>query len=131
MQKQNRKVVADYIMTLTDSGLSMSKAMDEFRSQAMRGELPDEVRMAFLLAWSHQPKTTVGRDTLRRWLLEIYPDYRLGKRRAALSLLADGCVTKVVAKKFNVSERTIRNWRRAETHEKGADDAASTISHGP
>jgi len=128
MQKQNRKVLSDYLVALVNTGLSVSKAMDEFRSQAMRGELPDEVARAFPFAWSYQPKITVGRDTLRRWLLETYPDYRLAKRRTALSLLVDGYSIKAVAQKLNVSERTIRNWRKAETHEKSTHDAASTIS---
>ncbi|GAA4521649.1 hypothetical protein GCM10023174_00800 [Chelativorans composti] len=128
MQKQNRKVVSDYLIALANSGLSMSKAMEEFGAQAMRGELPDEVARAFPLAWSYLPKITVGRDTLRRWLIETYPDYRLSKRRAALSLLEDGYSIKAVAQKLNVSERTIRDWRKAETHEKGTVTLGSTIS---
>ena|SRR5690606_5241952 len=121
MQKQNRKVVADYLITLVDSGMSMSKAIDEFRTRAIRGELPDEVASAFALAWTYLPKITVSRDTVRRWMLEIYPDYRLAKQKAALSLLADGYSVKAVARKLGVSERTIRNWREAQTYTNDAD----------
>src|SRR5690606_26527991 len=116
MRRQNRKVVADYLIMLADSGMSMSKAIDEFRTRAIRGELPDEVASAFALAWTYLPKITVGRDTVRRWLLEIYPDYRLAKRKAALSMLADGFSIRAVATKLSVSERTIRNCQEADTH---------------